>query len=145
MVFMIIIPFLNGYFIGNIYPTFSDKPISLHISASSVTHYTHYRFFLALQTNIFRQTYLLRQAFALHVLTPHRRQRVHGCLREAQQRRAQAQLCQLRRQRPGLLPRHGGHQLLGTEVGKSISKHEKNMGKKHGKIKGNRKIMENRL
>ena len=26
MVFMIIIPFLNGYFIGNINPTFSDKP-----------------------------------------------------------------------------------------------------------------------
>ena len=29
MVFMIIIPFLNGYFIGNINPTFSDKPIGL--------------------------------------------------------------------------------------------------------------------
>ena len=26
MVFMIIIPFLNGYFIGNINPTFSDNP-----------------------------------------------------------------------------------------------------------------------
>ena len=30
MVFMIIIPFLNGYFIGNINPTFSDKPIFLN-------------------------------------------------------------------------------------------------------------------
>ena len=29
MVFMIIIPFLNGYFIGNINPTFSDKPRSI--------------------------------------------------------------------------------------------------------------------
>ena len=28
MVFMIIIPFLNGYFIENINPTFSDKPKS---------------------------------------------------------------------------------------------------------------------
>ena len=28
MVLLIIIPFLNGYFIGNINPTFSDKPIS---------------------------------------------------------------------------------------------------------------------
>ena len=27
MVLLIIIPFLNGYFIGNINPTFSDKPI----------------------------------------------------------------------------------------------------------------------
>ena len=27
MVFMIIIPITNGYFIGNINPTFSDKPI----------------------------------------------------------------------------------------------------------------------
>ena len=27
MVLLIIIPFLNGYFIGNIIPTFSDKPI----------------------------------------------------------------------------------------------------------------------
>ena len=26
MVLLIIIPFLNGYFIGNINPTFSDKP-----------------------------------------------------------------------------------------------------------------------
>ena len=30
MVFMIIIPMKNGYFIGNINPTFSDKPISVH-------------------------------------------------------------------------------------------------------------------
>ena len=30
MVFMIIIPFLNGYFIGNINPTFSDKPMLNH-------------------------------------------------------------------------------------------------------------------
>ena len=28
MVLLIIIPFLNGYFIGKINPTFSDKPIS---------------------------------------------------------------------------------------------------------------------
>ena len=28
MVLLIIIPFLNGYFIGNINPTFSDKPRS---------------------------------------------------------------------------------------------------------------------
>ena len=31
MVLLIIIPFLNGYFIGNINPTFSDKPISFYI------------------------------------------------------------------------------------------------------------------
>ena len=30
MVLLIIIPFLNGYFIGNINPTFSDKPIFDH-------------------------------------------------------------------------------------------------------------------
>ena len=29
MVLLIIIPFLNGYFIGKINPTFSDKPISM--------------------------------------------------------------------------------------------------------------------
>ena len=29
MVLLIIIPFLNGYFIGNINPTFSDKPMSV--------------------------------------------------------------------------------------------------------------------
>ena len=31
MVLLIIIPFLNGYFIGNINPTFSDKPIYIYI------------------------------------------------------------------------------------------------------------------
>ena len=31
MVLLIIIPFLNGYFIGNINPTFSDKPILMTI------------------------------------------------------------------------------------------------------------------
>ena len=30
MVLLIIIPFLNGYFIGKINPTFSDKPTWLH-------------------------------------------------------------------------------------------------------------------
>ena len=30
MVLLIIIPFLNGYFIGNINPTFSDKPICVY-------------------------------------------------------------------------------------------------------------------
>ena len=32
MVLLIIIPFLNGYFIGNINPTFSDKPTSCHFN-----------------------------------------------------------------------------------------------------------------
>ena len=31
LVLLIIIPFLNGYFIGNINPTFSDKPIYIYI------------------------------------------------------------------------------------------------------------------
>ena len=35
MVLLIIIPMKNGYFIGNINPTFSDKPIY-----ASRTHYT---------------------------------------------------------------------------------------------------------
>ena len=35
MVLLIIIPFLNGYFIGNINPTFSDKPLfhTAHLEA----------------------------------------------------------------------------------------------------------------
>ena len=36
---MIIIPFLNGYFIGNINPTFSDKPICTPGQAVGCVHY----------------------------------------------------------------------------------------------------------
>ena len=37
MVLLIIIPMKNGYFIGNINPTFSDKPI-FHKSSSLLFH-----------------------------------------------------------------------------------------------------------
>ena len=43
MVFMIIIPFLNGYFIGNINPTFSDKPIWIIFPFSWECHHPNWR------------------------------------------------------------------------------------------------------
>ena len=37
MVLLIIIPFLNGYFIGNTNPTFSDKAISMELDILNIT------------------------------------------------------------------------------------------------------------
>ena len=50
MVFLIIIPMKNGYFVGNINPTFSDKPIwpvykfrcQTHIQDATKLEYSHY-------------------------------------------------------------------------------------------------------
>ena len=42
MVLLIIIPFLNGYFIGNINPTFSDKPILVAHFLGFLTDYHDY-------------------------------------------------------------------------------------------------------
>ena len=39
MVLLIIIPFLNGYFIGNINPTFSDKPFLLQMGRAAKISY----------------------------------------------------------------------------------------------------------
>ena len=38
MVLLIIIPMKNGYFIGNINPTFSDKPIWFHMILICALH-----------------------------------------------------------------------------------------------------------
>ena len=42
MVLLIIIPFLNGYFIGNINPTFSDKPIYAKDSSANIAVQMHH-------------------------------------------------------------------------------------------------------
>ena len=44
MVLLIIIPFLNGYFIGNINPTFSDTPIYIYIYKNLVTIGINYHY-----------------------------------------------------------------------------------------------------
>ena len=42
MVLLIIIPFLNGYFIGNINPTFSDKPMCAEGMDARMAYWVHW-------------------------------------------------------------------------------------------------------